>query len=113
MQQTSKLKTLEKAGRPELKDMYTTCKSQAEKRAFFYDIYCLDLNESERSVTKHDEEDSRTIVDLDDDWYTAEEIAEKKGIKPGCKDYDLKVEASVKGMDERPHEPHPLPRIPP
>ena len=100
----SKLKTLEKAGRPELKDMYTKCKSQAEKRAFFYDIYCLDPNVSERSVTKHDEEDSRTIVDLDDDWYTAEEIAEKKGIKPGCQDYDLKVEASVKGMDERPHE---------
>ena len=40
----SKLKTLEKAGRPELKDMYTKCKSQAEKRAFFYDIYCLDPN---------------------------------------------------------------------
>eukprot|EP00435_Cladocopium_sp_Y103_P000433 s3399_g1.t1 len=92
--------------RPDLAEQYAQCKSQHEKRKFFYDAYCLDPNVSERTVQKVDTERTSQIEDLIDDWFTAEEVAEHKGIKQGTANYEQKCAAAacVKGLPERDHE---------
>ena len=100
----SKLQTLAKQGRPELQEAYKNCKSQKEKRDFFYDQYLLDPDASEKSVVKKDLEENVEVLDNIDDWYTAEEVAEMKGIKPAMVNFAEMVQASVKGLPVRDHE---------
>ncbi len=100
----SKLQTLAKQGKPELQEAYKNCKSQKEKRDFFYDQYLLDPDVSEKSVLKKDLEENVEVLDTIDDWYTAEEIADMKGIKPAMVNFADLVQASVKGLPVRDHE---------
>ena len=90
--------------RPDLAVQYSQCKSQHDKRKFFYDVYCLDPNVSERTVQKVDTERTSQIEDLIDDWFTAQEVAEHKGIKQGTANYEQLCAACVKGLPERDHE---------
>lgn len=83
--------------RPDLAEQYAQCKSQHDKRKFFYDVYCLDPNVSERIVQKVDTERTSQIEDLIDGWFTAEEVAEHKGIKQGTSNYEQKCAALLRG----------------
>ena len=100
----SKLQTLAKQGRPELQEAYKQCKSQKEKRDFFYDQYLLDPEVSEKSVMKKDTEENVQIMENIDDWFTAEEVADMKGIKPAMENFAALVQASIKGLPVRDHE---------
>ena len=53
---------------------------------------------SERTVQKVDTERTSQIEDLIDGWFTAEEVAEHKGIKQGTSNYEQKCAACVKGL---------------
>ena len=92
----SKLLTLAKQGKPELQEAYKQCKSQKEKRDFFYDQYLLDPDVSEKFVLKKDTEENVQIMENIDDWFTAEEIADMKGIKPNMENFAALVQPSIK-----------------
>lgn len=101
-QMNYRVKALAKAGETDLLNKLQSCKSQMEKRDFFYNVYSLDPRVSGKSVAKTDLEEDKMQVAEKEGWWTAEVIAEWKGIKVGCNDYDKKVEASVPGLPERP-----------
>lgn len=103
-QMNYKLKALAKQGDTELLQKLQACNSQQEKRDFFYNVYSLDARVSAKSVTKTDTEEDKMEVAEKEGWWTAEVIAEWKGIKVGCSDYEKKVQASVQGLPERPHK---------
>ena len=89
---------------PDLQEQYQLCKGHQEKRIFFYDVYLLDPSVSEKAVLKKGTEDTNDIEDVVDDWMTAEEIADHKGIKPHSGNYEQKCLACVKGLPERDNE---------
>ena len=66
---------------------FASCKTQQEKRAFFYNVYVLDPMVSNKTVAKRDVEEDNDIENEEEGWWTAEVIAEWKGIKPGCLTY--------------------------
>ena len=100
----SKLQTLAKSGRDGLQKAYKQCKTQEEKRSFFYDKYLLDPEVSEKIVLKKDQQENVVTEDNIDDWFTAEQVAKFKGIEPGVDQYKELVAASVKGLPDRKHE---------
>ena len=100
----SKLQTLAKSGRDGLQKAYEQCKTQEEKRSFFYDKYLLDPEVSEKTVLKKDRQENVVTEDNIDDWFTAEQVAKFKGIEPGVDQYKELVAASVKGLPGRKHE---------
>ena len=100
----SKLQTLAKSGKDGLQKAYKQCKTQQEKRSFFYDKYLLDPEVSEKTVLKKDKQERVVTEDNIDDWFTAEQVAKFKGIEPGVDQYKELVAASVKGLRERKHE---------
>ena len=77
--------------------LYKECKSQEEKRTFFYDVYLLDPAVSEKAVLKKDQQETVVTDDNIDDWFTAEQVAKYKGIEPG-------VELVEACLPERKHE---------
>ena len=52
---------------------------------------------SEKSVLKEETEENVQIMENIDDWFTAEEIADMKGIKPNMENFAALVQASIKG----------------
>ena len=59
---------------------------------------------SAKTVQKVDTEDTNEVENVVDDWFTMEEVAEHKGIKPSTTDYEQKCLACVKGLPSRDHE---------
>ena len=110
-QMNYKLKALAAKGDTELAKQFGSCKSQQEKRSFFYNVYLLDPKVSSKTVAKRDVEEDNDIEDEQAGWWTAEVIAEWKGIKPGCLNYEAKVQASVEGLMERDHEDKALAKL--
>ena len=99
-----KLKALSAKGDTKLKEGYAACRSQQEKRQFYYEHFLLDPSVSEKTVLKKDSEQQRDIEDVIDGWFTMEKIAEYKGILPSCDKYQEKCQACVKGLSSRKHE---------
>ena len=100
----SKLQTMAKSGKDGLQKAYKQCKTQEDKRTFFYNVYLLDPAVSEKAVLKKDQQETVVTDDNIDDWLTAEQVAKHKGIEPGVGSYKELVAASVKGLPERKHE---------
>jgi len=105
------LKALAQKGHSDLAQQFAACGTQQEKRQFFYNVYCLDPRVSTKKVEKKDVEEAKEIEDEQEGWFTAETIAEWKGIKPGCSNYEAKVKASVEGLPERDHETKSLAKL--
>ena len=106
-----KVKALAAKGDTQLLEKLQSCKSQMEKRDFFYNIYMLDPKVSEKKVKKRDVEEDIERVTEKEGWWTAEVIAEWKGIKPGCSNYEAKVQAAVEGLPERKHKDKALAKL--
>ena len=66
---------------------------------------------SNKTVAKRDVEEDNDIENEEEGWWTAEVIAEWKGIKPGCSNYEAKVQAAVEGLNERDHEDKALAKL--
>lgn len=99
------MKRLEKKGDNQLLQQYSTCKSQQDKRAFFfYTVYQLDPRVSKKDVLKEDRDEERRKVEINDDWFTADQIAADKGILPHNPNYVNLLNACTAGLQERPHE---------
>ena len=99
-----KLKILSAKGDTKLKEGYAACRTQQEKRKFYYEHFLLDPSVSEKTVLKKDSEQQHDIEDVIDGWFTMEKIAEYKGILPSCEKYQEKCQACVKGLPSRKHE---------
>ena len=110
-QMNYKLKALAAKGDSSLAKQFASCKTQQEKRAFFYNVYVLDPMVSNKTVAKRDVEEDNDIENEEEGWWTAEVIAEWKGIKPGCSNYEAKVQAAVEGLNERDHEDKALAKL--
>ena len=111
VQMNYKLKALAAKGDTDLAKQFASCKTQQEKRAFFYNVYVLDPKVSSKKVAKRDVEEDNDIENEEEGWWTAEVIAEWKGIKPGCSNYEAKVQAAVEGLNERDHEDKALAKL--
>ena len=57
-----KMTRLEEKGKPELKDQYILCKTQQEKRIFFYNVYLLDPEVSSKKIRKLDSDKQKEQV---------------------------------------------------
>ncbi|CAE6911750.1 unnamed protein product [Symbiodinium sp. CCMP2592] len=106
-----KLKALAKAGKTALPDAFAKCKSQAEKRQFFYEVYLLDPEISERRVAKTDVQAEEDRDDTQKGWFTDDEIAGFKGIFPHSSDYSSLKKACVQDLLEREHEDENLAKL--
>jgi len=60
---------------------------QRREARFFYNVYVLEPMVSNKKVAKTDVEEDNGIENEEEGWWTAEVIAEWKGIKPGCLTY--------------------------
>ncbi|CAE6957805.1 unnamed protein product [Symbiodinium sp. CCMP2592] len=105
------LKALAKAGKTALPDTFAKCKSQAEKRQFFYEVYLLDPEISERRVAKTDVQAEEDRDDTQKGWFTDDEIAGFKGIFPHSSDYSSLKKACVQDLLEREHEDENLAKL--
>ena len=106
-----KLGRLDKKGKPELKEQYSQCKTQAEKSDFFYNVYLLDPEVSSKQVKKLDSDKQKEQVSTMEGWWTKEQIAQDKGILPHMDNYKALTDASVAGLQERPHEDEQLAKL--
>ena len=99
-----RLSKMRKAGRTDLPEAYEKCHTQQEKRVFFYTQYQLDPEVAKRKVTKTDEDSEKHLTEVEPGWWTKEQIAEAKGILPTCENFKALADASIAGLQERPHE---------
>ena len=98
------MKRLEKKGDNQLLQQYSNCKTQQDKRAFFYTVYQLDPRVSKKDVLKQDKGEESHKVEINDDWFPADQIAADKGILPHNPNYLNFLNACTAGLEERPHE---------
>ena len=108
---SQRLKALKEKGKPELKEQYSLCKTQQEKRDFFYNVYMLDPEVSSKKVRKQDSDKQKEQVSTMEGWWTKEQIAKDKGILPHMDNYKALTDASVAGLQERPHEDEQLAKL--
>ena len=59
---------------------------------------------AKRKVTKTDEDSEKHLTEVEPGWWTKEQIAEAKGILPTCENFKALADASIAGLQERPHE---------
>ena len=104
-----KLKTLAKAGKPGLQEGLNRCKSQQEKRAFYYEVYLLDPEVSAKKVAKKDTQVEDEKETVKKGWWTDDEVAKFKGILPQNENYSKLKKAACQGSVFVP--PPPLIRI--
>ena len=108
---SQKMGRLASKGKPELKEQYSQCRTQAEKRYFFYNVYLLDPDVSSKTVRKFDSDKQKEQVSTMEGWWTKEQIAQDKGILPHMDNYKALTDASVAGLQERPHEDEQLAKL--
>lgn len=101
---SKRLGRMRKAGRTDLADAYERCHTQQEKRVFYYTQYQLDPEVSRRTVTKTDTDTEKLLSEVEPGWWTKEQIAEAKGILPSNENFKALLDASIAGLNERPHE---------
>lgn len=108
-----KLKALTKAGKTALPQAFAKCKSQAEKRQFFYEVYLLDPEISAKRVAKKDLQAEEDRDDTQKGWFTDDEIASFKGIffHRSESDYSSLKKACVQDLLERDHEDENLAKL--
>ena len=99
-----KLKALTKAGKPGLQEGLSRCKSQQEKRAFYYEVCLLDPEVSAKKVAKKDTQEEDDNETVQKGWFTDDEVAQFKGILPQNENYSKLKEAACQGCPERDHE---------
>ena len=99
-----KLKSLSLAGKPGLQEGFNRCKSQQEKRAFYYEVYLLDPEVSNKKVAKRDTQEEDDNETVQKGWFTDDEVAQFKGILPQNDNYSKLKEAACQGCPERDHE---------
>ena len=80
------------------------CKSQQEKRAFYYKVYLLDPEVSAKVVAKKDTQEEDDNETVQKGWFTDDEVAQFKGILPQNENYSKLKEAACHGCPERDHE---------
>jgi len=97
------MKGLEKKGDNQLLQC-ASCKTQQDKRAFFYTVCQLDPRVSKKDVLKEDRDEESHKVEINDDWFTADQIAADKGVLPDNPNYVNLLHACTAGLQERPHE---------
>ena len=97
------MKRLEKKGDNQLLQC-ASCKTQQDKRAFFYTVCQLDPRVSKKDVLKEDRDEESHKVEINDDWFTADQIAADKGVLPDNPNYVNLLHACTAGLQERPHE---------
>ena len=100
-----------KNGKPELKDQYNLCKTQQDKKDFFYNVYLLDPEVSSKKIRKLDSDKQKEQVSTMEGWWTKEQMAQDKGILPHMDNYKALTDASVAGLQERPHEDEQLAKL--
>jgi hypothetical protein len=100
-----KLKAMAKAGSGKLLKEYNACNGQGQqaKRHFFYNVYMLDPEVSQKTVRKTDMEDQEEVQQTVDDWFTADQIAGFKGISERDPNYEALRQAAVQDLPERKH----------
>ena len=76
----------------------------AREACFFYTQYQLDPEVAKRKVTKTDEDSEKHLTEVEPGWWTKEQIAATKGILPTCENFKALADASIAGLQERPHE---------
>ena len=76
----------------------------AREACFFFTQYQLDPEVAKRKVTKTDEDSEKHLTEVEPGWWTKEQIAETKGILPTCENFKALADASIAGLQERPHE---------
>lgn len=106
-----KMGRLASKGKPELKEQYNSCKTQQEKGDFFYNVYLLDPEVSSKTVRKFHSDKQKEQVSTMEGWWTKEQIAQDKGILPHMDNYKALTDASVAGLQERPHEDEQLAKL--
>ena len=105
------LKTWKGQGKTEMADQYANCKTQQEKRSFFYNVYMLDPEVSQKTVQKKASDSKRDVMTVKEGWWTKEQIAQDNGLHPMMKDFETLAEACVQGLNWRPHEDENLARL--
>ena len=108
---SQKMGRLASKGKPELKEQHSQCRTQAEKRDFFYNVHLLDPDVSSKTVRKFDSDKQKEQVSTMEGWWTKEQIAQDKGILPHMDNYKALTDASVAGLQERPHEDEQLAKL--
>ena len=76
----------------------------ARKEVFFYNVYLLDPEVSSKKARKLDSDKQKEQVSTMEGWWTKEQIAQDRGILPHMDNYKALTDASVAGLQERPHE---------
>ena len=59
---------------------------------------------AKRKVTKTDEDTEKHLTEVEAGWFTKDQIAEAKAIMPSNENFKALADASVAGLNERPHE---------
>jgi len=98
------LKSLAKKGHKDLQEEYKLCKTQDEKRRFYWEKFILDPRSSTKSACKNLQAEESESQTKEKGWYTSDQIAEKKGILPANDRYGELKELACTGLPERPHE---------
>jgi len=71
----------------------------------------LDPDVSSKTVRKFDSDKQKQQVSTMEGWWTKEQIAQDKGILPHMDNYKALTDASVAGLQERPHEDEQLAKL--
>lgn len=95
---------LQKKGKGSLKKAFEVCKSQEQKREFYYNVFLLSPDVAKKEVHKESLQKAATVSGSEEGWLTKWDVAKKEGVHESHPDFDALANDAVKGLQERDHE---------
>ena len=97
-------KALAKKGKGDLQKQWENCRTQAEKRNWYYNIFLLSPEVSVKQVHKSSLEKAKQVSGEQEGWVTKWAAAKLVGIPENHPEFDALADDAVAGLPERPRE---------
>ena len=99
------LQSLRKAGKgANLNAQWDKAKSQSDKRTFYYEVFLLDPQVSQKEVHKESLQKHTSLQKAVSGWMTMWEIGKLEGADPSLPSFESLCKAAVDGLPSRSHE---------